>query len=103
MNITILLIVELTWLYHGQTEYYTVKLFNLKFTRIQQKYEVAAGLTYQVLAYNLYISVEVNSFTCIGLRYRNLTARLFLCKIWGFHGRDYEEWRRLESYVVWFL
>jgi hypothetical protein len=24
-------------------------------------------------------------------------------KIWGFHGGDYEEWRLLECYAVWFL
>jgi hypothetical protein len=26
-----------------------------------------------------------------------------LCRIWGFHGGDYEEWRRLECYAVWLL
>jgi hypothetical protein len=26
-----------------------------------------------------------------------------LCKIWGFHGGDYEEWCLLGFYVVWLL
>jgi hypothetical protein len=26
-----------------------------------------------------------------------------LCKIWGFHGSDYEEWRLLGCYAVWIL
>jgi hypothetical protein len=26
-----------------------------------------------------------------------------LCKIWGFHGGDYEEWRLLRCYAVWLL
>jgi hypothetical protein len=25
------------------------------------------------------------------------------CKIWGFHGGDYEEWCLLGSYAVWLL
>jgi hypothetical protein len=25
------------------------------------------------------------------------------CKIWGFHGGDYEEWCRLGCYAVWLL
>jgi hypothetical protein len=29
--------------------------------------------------------------------------QLMLCKIWGFHGSDYEEWRLLECYAVWLL
>jgi hypothetical protein len=27
----------------------------------------------------------------------------WLCKIWGFHGGDYEEWRLLGCYAVWLL
>jgi hypothetical protein len=27
----------------------------------------------------------------------------YLCQIWGFHGGDYEEWRLLGRYAVWFL
>jgi hypothetical protein len=27
----------------------------------------------------------------------------FPCKIWGFHGGDYEEWCLLGCYVVWLL
>jgi hypothetical protein len=26
-----------------------------------------------------------------------------LCKIWHFHGGDYEEWSHLGSYAVWLL
>jgi hypothetical protein len=26
-----------------------------------------------------------------------------VCKIWGFHGGDYEEWRLLGCYAVWLL
>jgi hypothetical protein len=26
-----------------------------------------------------------------------------LCKIWGFHGGDYEEWCLLGCYAVWLL
>jgi hypothetical protein len=26
-----------------------------------------------------------------------------LCKIWGFHSNDYEEWRLLRCYAVWLL
>jgi hypothetical protein len=29
--------------------------------------------------------------------------RLMLCKIWGFHGGDYEECRRQGCYAVWLL
>jgi hypothetical protein len=28
---------------------------------------------------------------------------LFLCKVWGFNGGDYEEWRLLGCYAVWLL
>jgi hypothetical protein len=28
---------------------------------------------------------------------------ILLCKIWGFHGGDYEEWRPVGCYAVWFL
>jgi hypothetical protein len=27
----------------------------------------------------------------------------YLCKIWGFHGGDYEEWCLLGCYAVWLL
>jgi hypothetical protein len=30
-------------------------------------------------------------------------SHLMLCKIWGFHGADYEECRLLGCYVVWLL
>jgi hypothetical protein len=29
--------------------------------------------------------------------------RINACKIWGFHGGDYEEWRLMGCYVVWLL
>jgi hypothetical protein len=33
----------------------------------------------------------------------NLATSLLQCKIWGFHGDDYEEWRLLGCYAVWLL
>jgi hypothetical protein len=33
----------------------------------------------------------------------NLTTDYEPCKIWGFHGVDYEEWCLLGCYAVWFL
>jgi hypothetical protein len=30
-------------------------------------------------------------------------SQLMLCKIWGFHDVDYEEWRLLGCYAVWLL
>jgi hypothetical protein len=30
-------------------------------------------------------------------------SQLMLCKIWGFHGDDYEEWRLLACYAAWLL
>jgi hypothetical protein len=36
----------------------------------------------------------------ISLRYLYI---LHLCKIWGFHGGDYEEWCLLGCYAVWLL
>jgi hypothetical protein len=31
------------------------------------------------------------------------SSRLMLCKIWSFHGGDYEEYRLLECDTVWLL
>jgi hypothetical protein len=31
------------------------------------------------------------------------SKRPWWCKIWGFHGGDYEEWRLLGCYAVWLL
>jgi hypothetical protein len=30
-------------------------------------------------------------------------SQLMLCKISGFHGGDYDEWRLLGCYIVWLL
>jgi hypothetical protein len=38
-------------------------------------------------------------------RYRDIkiSNRCVICKIWGFHGGDYEEWCLLGCYAVWLL
>jgi hypothetical protein len=35
--------------------------------------------------------------------YRSKNITFLQCKIWGFHGGDYEEWRLLGYYTVWLL
>jgi hypothetical protein len=35
--------------------------------------------------------------------FQNFTDKIQLCKIWGFHGGDYEEWCLLGCYAVWLL
>jgi hypothetical protein len=47
-------------------------------------------------------TVSVRSIRQIWLRY-SLWICIRVCKIWGFHGGDYDEWRLLGCYTVWLL
>jgi hypothetical protein len=42
--------------------------------------------------------ISVETYLCLGY-YGHVT----IYKIWGFHGGDYEEWRLLGCYAMWFL
>jgi hypothetical protein len=41
--------------------------------------------------------------TEIELHPYNINREGRFCKIWDFHGSDYEEWRLLECYTMWLL
>jgi hypothetical protein len=45
-------------------------------------------------------AINTSIFANIFLISQQLKA---LCKIWGFHGGDYEEWFLLGCYAVWLL
>jgi hypothetical protein len=52
---------------------------------------------------NVKRSLEFDWLQSILHRGRIVWTYLILCKIWGFHGGDYEEWRLLGYYAVWLL
>jgi hypothetical protein len=58
--------------------------------------------TYEALE-NLYTDVHINS-AWESIRENNkISTKESLCKIWGFHGGDYEEWCLLGCYAMWLL
>jgi hypothetical protein len=49
------------------------------------------------------VSMEIISSSKNNANFLDQVSERHLCKIWGFHGGDYEEWCLLGCYAVWLL
>jgi hypothetical protein len=49
------------------------------------------------------VHLQSNKYVLTRVTWSNIPQEINHCKIWGFHGGDYELWRLLGSYAVWLL